>query len=258
MQGQQPDARLGGEERASVHPAGRPDGGSRERTRQPFRKGRELAEERLEVIAGRTAQHADATGRDTRDGSWWTEQAGHARRFVDAMRNDDAGAAYLWTGTSAGTAINRSVIPLDAQTWSVLRTRTPVNDRPALDWALKNCRQAGRRDAFDFNCRDGDGAWWEGTAQVAAALHWLGRDRDAAPVLSRLREAQLREGIAAGALPAASRCGLTTGFDLSFGSGRTMPWLYPDWPHVGATAWFAFAALGINPYHVTARAAGAR
>jgi len=53
-----------------------------------------------------------------------------------------------------------------------------------------------------------------------------------------------------GALPAASRCGLTTGFDQTFRSGKTVPWLYPDWPHIGATAWFIFAALGVNPYFI--------
>jgi hypothetical protein len=51
-------------------------------------------------------------------------------------------------------------------------------------------------------------------------------------------------------LPAASRCGLTTGFDQTFQSGKTVPWLYPDWPHIGATAWFIFAALGVNPYFI--------
>jgi hypothetical protein len=38
--------------------------------------------------------------------------------------------------------------------------------------------------------------WWEGTAQLAAALRWLKRDREAVSILARLREAQLRDGIA--------------------------------------------------------------
>jgi hypothetical protein len=193
---------------------------------------------------------AEAIGRETPEGRYWTMQAQHARPFVDRMRNGNADAQYLWTGTDRGRSVNTSVIPLDVQTWSVLRTRQPANYSVALDWALKNCRASGQRNAFDFNCKDGDGAWWEGTAQVAAALRWLKRDHEAAPILERLREAQLRDSTAAGALPAASRCGLTTGFDLSFRSGKTIPWLYPDWPHIGATAWFVFAELGINPYYV--------
>lgn len=201
---------------------------------------------------------AEVTGRDTSEGQYWSAQAAHARKFVDKMRNDNADEHYLWTGTGPGTTINTSVIPLDVQTWSVLRTRQPMNYSRALDWALENCHETGHRDAFDFNCKDGDGVWWEGTAQLAAALRWLKRDREAMPILARLREAQLRDRTAAGALPAASRCGLTTGFDMSFRSGRTIPWLYPNWPHIGATAWFIFAALRINPYYVVDGVATAR
>jgi hypothetical protein len=209
----------------------------------------------LDALFGHLAQ---VTGRETPEGQYWTAQAAHARKFVDRMRNDNADAQYFWTGTGPGTSINTSVIPLDVQTWSVLRTRQPTNDSKALEWALKYCRETNHRDAFDFNCNDGDGVWWEGTAQLAAALRWLKRDREAMSILARLREAQLRGSIAAGALPAASRCGLTTGFDLSFRSGRTIPWLYPDWPHIGATAWFIFAALPANPYYVVDSVATAR
>jgi len=201
----------------------------------------------LEALFGHLAA---AVGRDTAEGRSWSEQAAHARSFVDGMRNSAPGAPHLWTGTTAAAAINTSVVPLDAQTWAVLRTREPGPYASALDWALQHCTEQGRRDSFDFNCHDGDGAWWEGTAQVATALRWLKRDREAAAVLGRLRRAQLKGGAAAGALPAASRCGLTTGFDLSFRSGKTMKWVYPDWPHAGATAWFIFAALGVNPYFV--------
>jgi hypothetical protein len=197
-------------------------------------------------------------GHETPEGQYWTVQAAHARKFVDKMRNDNPDAPYFWTGTGPGATINTSVIPIDVQTWSVLRTRQPTNYSGALDWALKNCHEIFRRDAFDFNCNDGDGVWWEGTAQLAAALNWLKRDREAVSILAGLRQAQLRDGIAAGALPAASRCGLTTGFDLPFRSGRTIPWLYPDWPHIGATAWFIFAALRINPYYVVDGVATAR
>lgn len=116
--------------------------------------------------------------------------------------------------------------------------------------ALRNSTASGSHDTFDFNCHDGDGAWWEGTAQVAAALQWLKRGADAAPMLARLRAAQLKDGSAAGALPAASRCGLTTGFSRSFLNGKTVPWVYTNWPHIGATAWFTFATLGVNPYFV--------
>jgi len=153
--------------------------------------------------------------------------------------------------------INKSVIPLDVQTWSLLGTREPAQSTGALDWALTDCTERGSRDAFDFNCHDGDGAWWEGTAQVAAALWWLKRGTDATPMLARLRAAQLKDTPAAGALPAASRCGLTTGFYRTR-KGKTEPWVYTNWPHIGATGWFIFAALGANPYFVGDPAAGTR
>ncbi len=174
----------------------------------------------LEALFGHLA---DAVGSATPDGHYWRAKAAHARAFVDRMRNDAADAPYLWTGTSAAATINRSVVPLDAQTWAVLRTPEPSSYSGALDWALTNCTETGSRDTFDFNCRDGDGAWWEGTAQVAAALRWLKRDQEAAPILARLREAQVTSGVASGALPAASRCGLTTGFDQTFRSAKTEP-----------------------------------
>ena len=203
--------------------------------------------------------HLAAVTSDPEGSSYWTAQMIHARSFVDKMRAGGAPTSPYWTGTSggAGMEINKSIVPLDVQTWSVLGTRDPSQSAGALDWALTNCTERGRRDAFDFNCHDGDGAWWEGTAQVAAALQWLKRDSDAAPMLGRLRAAQLKDAPAAGALPAASRCGLTTGFSRTR-NGKTEPWLYTNWPHIGATAWFIFAALGVNPYFVGDPAAGTR
>jgi hypothetical protein len=203
--------------------------------------------------------HLAAAASDPGESGRWTAQMVHARSFVDKMRADGANASFYWTGTSAGAGmeINKSVVPLDVQTWSVLGTREPGQSTEALDWALTNCTAGSIRDAFDFNCHDGDGAWWEGTAHVAAALRWLKRGNEAAPILARLRAAQLKDTPAAGALPAASRCGLTTGFSRTL-NGKTVPWVYTNWPHIGATAWFIFAALGANPYFVGDPSTGAR
>jgi hypothetical protein len=203
-------------------------------------------------------EHLAAAAGDPQDSGRWRAQMIHARTFVEKMRADGADVSPYWTGTNAGAgmAINRSVVPLDVQTWGVLGTHEPGQHAGALDWALTNCTAAGNRDAFDFNCHDGDGAWWEGTAQVAAALQWLKRGTDAAPMRARLRAAQLKDTPAAGALPAASRCGLTTGFSRIL-NGKIVPWVYTNWPHIGATAWFIFAALGANPYFVGDTAARA-
>ena len=193
--------------------------------------------------------HLAAAVTDPEESRRWSAEATHAREFVAGMQAG-GGEAPSWTGTGAGATVNKSVIPLDVQTWGVLGARESTPYAGALDWALSNCHETGAIDAFDFNCNDHVGAWWEGTAQMAAALERLRRPPDAAPILARLRAAQLKTGPAAGALPAASRCGLSTGFSrISYG-GKVVPQLYSNWPHIGATAWFIFAALGVDPFFV--------
>ncbi|HLG49994.1 MAG TPA: hypothetical protein VKY24_27385 [Reyranella sp.] len=195
---------------------------------------------------------AAATAPRTAEGLDWTEQARHAAGFVDSVRRKASREGYLPTGTApAGSAIVGTPIPLDAQTLSVLGLGNAKVYESALDWALASCRATGFAAAFDFNCKDGDGGWWEGTAQMAAALKQLGRASEAAPILQALEAAQVRDGLAMGALPAASRCDLTTGFTKTWpASGTTTPWLYSANAHVGATAWFIFATLDAHPYHL--------
>jgi hypothetical protein len=182
----------------------------------------------------------------------WPAEREHARRFVVAMRSEEGGP-HLWTGTIGPTTDpNRAPIPLDVQTWAMLAMGDAYRD--VLDWSLAQCRAGSIAAAFDFDCRDGDGAWWEGTAQMAAALGWSGRGDEAGAILARLRMAQLRtDGPGRGAMPAASRCGLTTGFMRQWGprnARETKPWLYSNAPHVGATAWYLLAAQGRNPFRL--------
>ncbi|MDR1432262.1 MAG: hypothetical protein LBI99_09095, partial [Propionibacteriaceae bacterium] len=47
-----------------------------------------------------------------------------------------------------------------------------------------------------------------------------------------------------GSITAADRDSVTTGFTVS---GTDIPWNYGKRTHVGATAWLAFAQLGVNP-----------
>ncbi len=196
---------------------------------------------------------ATAVGRDTAEGRSWLEQQAHARGFVEGMVVRDENGEHLQLGAEPAGGINRAMVPLDAQTWSVLGLGEPERYRPALDWALLHCRAATPEHAFDFNCDDGDGAWWEGSAQAAVALHVLGRAHEAAPILAAMQAAQIGSGPAAGALPAATVCGLTTGLGKHWHTGDTVtPWLYPDSPHIGATAWYLLALLGKNPFNLGA------
>ncbi|MBV9834107.1 MAG: hypothetical protein JO055_06865 [Alphaproteobacteria bacterium] len=227
-------------ERARGNPAGqaRVDWRSTEHNIDAYAMFRHLAA----VIAGRSTSERD----------YWLSQAQHARSFVERMRSAPSEPWHLWTGIQpGGTTINRSPIPVDIQAWAVLGMGVPAAFAPALDWAGTQCRAGNVPDAFDFNCRDGDGAWWEGTAQMAAGFSALGRMREADLLLHSLRQAQSTTGKTAGALPAASKCGLTTGFSKIWPStGETKPWLFTSSLHIGATAWYLFAAQNKNPYYL--------
>jgi len=194
-------------------------------------------------------QLARAVGRDSAEGRNWLAQQAHARQFVDSMMVRDRQGAHLMLGTDPAGGINRAIIPLDAQTWAVLAMGGAEPYRSALDWALRHCGAKTPAHAFEFNCEDGDGAWWEGTAQVAVALRRLGRNAEAVPMLDTLMDAQITQGPAAGALPAASVCGLTTGLGKRWhADNRVTEWRYPNSPHIGATAWYLFALLGTDPF----------
>jgi hypothetical protein len=166
-------------------------------------------------------------------------------------------STFLWSCTAEdGLSPNREVLPLDVQTWGVLALPDAGTAGPyarALSWALTNCRAGTIAHALDFNCNDGDGAWWEGTAQAAAALRFVKKEARAAPLVSALKAAQIREGVFAGGLPAASICGLTTGFYKTWAAtGQTLPVRYSNAPHIGATAWFIFALCAENPFFLSA------
>jgi uncharacterized protein YyaL (SSP411 family) len=171
----------------------------------------------------------------TGDGRWH-ERSEHAKRFVRAMWDPVEGK--FWTGTTEdGVTVNRAVVPLDAQAWAVQALRDEAGSyRPALRYAEEHHRVPG---GFDFN-EDLDGVWYEGTAQMAVAYHVLGERAKAEQLVRLLKDAQLESG----ALHAADRDGLTTGFELASGQ----PWLYYRRAHVGATAWLVLAEIGVNPF----------
>ena len=195
---------------------------------------------------------AFALKENSQEALYWGAQDNHARHFVEKMKNRSPQGQHFWTGVSEDGTLNKSPIPVDIQSFAVLALKKPNENEKALNWALHNCTACRIENGFDFNCKDGDGAWWEGTAQVAAALRSLNRNSEAVPILSRLGLVQIKSGPARGAIPAASKCGLTTGFTKIWpSSNEALPWLYPNNPHIGATAWYIFAMLGKNPYYLS-------
>lgn len=201
----------------------------------------------------------------------WLDAANRALSLVEAMWEPAEG--FFYTGSNDGSTINRHPLPLDPQTWSWLTLQDHRFAR-SLDWAE---RTLGTTDAATsefselpegfavsgvtfssasltstavYNNRqvDPDGVWFEGTAQLATALTDRRAPRDGARanrLLQELRRAQAELGrnqhvggtpLAPGGLVAASSL-----IDSGFGFG------YFQIKHVGATAWYVMAELGVNP-----------
>ena len=162
----------------------------------------------------------------------WEERALHAKRFVLAMWDEKEGK--FWTGTEEdGVTINKAVVPLDVQAWAILVFKEEAqNYIRALRYAEEHHAVGG---GFDFDT-DKDGIWYEGTAQMSVAYNIVGERNKAGGLVDLIEKAQLPSG----AIPAASKDGLTTGFD----------WRYFHRGHLGATAWYLFAKLGVNPYWI--------
>jgi hypothetical protein len=160
----------------------------------------------------------------------WRERALHAKKFILAMWDENEGK--FWTGTKEdGVTINKDVVPLDVQAWAILVFK---DEAQKYLKALKYVEEHHAvEDGFDFNT-DKDGIWYEGTAFMAVVYEVVGEGNKAQNLLRTVEKAQLPSG----AIPAASKDGLTTGFD----------WFYFYRGHLGTTAWYLFAKLGVNPY----------
>lgn len=170
----------------------------------------------------------------------WQAAAAHALDFVEAMWEVERGC--ILTGTIDPGTRNQlqDQLPSDTQSWSVLA----VPEMLALHPGILGCAEHHHRTqdqgftGFDFN-DDRDGVWFEGTAHLAVAYAAAGQDTAAESLRSELRRAQETPpfGDDSG-LAAASREGLTTGFNFFF--FRRL--------HVGATAWNVFAQARFNPF----------
>ena len=190
-------------------------------------------------------------GADPANAAGWSDEAQHAREFVERMWDDTTG--HFWTGLTDTGEINQAFIPVDVQAWAVLALRDPRYTR-ALDWAISNCTVGPAQHQLPgFAFRDvkqlaeghpAKGLWPEGTSQMVCALRQAGRAADAESYLATLQRLQ-------GEFVAEGKQGMVA---------STLPVLEAQPPepkrrfeyfrrqHVGATAWFVFAELGANPY----------
>ena len=165
----------------------------------------------------------------------WKDNALHAKRFVQAMWNEQE--HFFWTGTALdGQTINYGNIPLDVQAWAVMALGL---EKESVFWAEQNCYvESDGFKGFDFN-NDKDGVWFEGTAQMCVAFQILKQMQKSSLFLEQIGRAQSLANNANGkGIVAASREGVSTGFE----------WEYFCRNHVGATAWYIFAEQEYNPY----------
>jgi hypothetical protein len=209
----------------------------------------------------------------------WDAQADHAKAFVHAVWNAEDG--FFWTGSDDGSSINKAAtqLPLDVQTWYWLSlgeqryrtcldwagtclttTDTPLRTNSALrgSYAVSGVGFGSGTFRTDVTTSVGgkpwtpkpnDGAvWFEGTSQLALALHRRNGPGDrarAGTLMAEIRSTQGRLGSGqtfhgkrtAGGIVAASSP-LDTGFGFDYSPNL----------HVGATSWYLFAAMRSNPF----------
>lgn len=168
---------------------------------------------------------------------FWRDQSQEAKGFLQAMWDDQTG--YFLTGTAPdGVTPNRSTSGLDVQFWAQLLPNAPQSWRRAVTYAETAHGVSG---GFSFN-NDRAGLWTEGTAQAALTYKVLGDTDKAAACLSSVAAQVSPDGL----LWATPLDKLPTG--LTIGPDSKIPdFFYYHQPHLGATAWAAIAALGINP-----------
>lgn len=154
------------------------------------------------------------------------------------MRDESEG--HFWTGTTEdGVTINKSVVPLDVNTWELLALGDTTKYARAMEWAEQHCSvEADGFKGFDFDT-DCNHVWFEGTAQMVLAYRMPGQNDKENFYLGELRKAQPQAPRPNGiGMVATSADGLSTGFG----------WFYYNRLHVGATAWFIFAESAMNPF----------
>ncbi|MDV0446222.1 hypothetical protein MsAg5_00500 [Methanosarcinaceae archaeon Ag5] len=162
--------------------------------------------------------------------------SGDAKKFVLSMYDADRGCFYTGTGLD-GKTINRDVLPLDCNTWAILALGDDFSDSEKVMAFVE--QNMAVENGYDFNA-DKDGAWFEGTSQMAVCYAMLGKDDDYRRVMNKLNANTLPDG----SITAADRDGVSTGFKVS---GLDLDWEYNKRVHLGATAWLSFAQTGYNP-----------
>jgi hypothetical protein len=176
----------------------------------------------------------------TADSQWLTE-AEHARLFLESMWDSSIGCYRAGTLDPSTRNEGAGKLPVDVQAWSMLAVPTVLSLHPDVLSCVETHHVTTDQDltGVDFN-DDKDGVWFEGSAQFAVAYEQALQESSAQALRSMLAQAQATPPFGDGfGIAAASRDGLTTGFDFLYFRRR----------HVGATAWNILAQLAFNPFY---------
>lgn len=171
----------------------------------------------------------------------WASRAQVARHFVESMWNPAKGMFWVGTGED-GVSPNKHVLAEDVNSWSYLALRDPAYES-SIDWDVKNLAVDKRGfSGVSFCKRSRKGVWFEGTAHLADALLQRAGPGDAEAAeryLQDIAHAQ-QEGPNTDGLGiiAASRDGV----------GDCEGEAYDASLHTGATAWYALALQGADPF----------
>jgi hypothetical protein len=161
-----------------------------------------------------------------------------ATAFVQSRFKADQGFFLLGT-TPDGSDADLNKLALDIQVWPLLGiANAPASWRRALGFADKHLRWG---DGMTF-AGYGPNRWTEGTAQAALAFRAAGADTIADGLLNGLSAHSSPSGL----LFATSQGDVPTGLALETADGGAFTYFH--WPHLGATAWAALAALRWNPF----------
>ncbi|MDE1165158.1 MAG: hypothetical protein PW845_07130 [Pseudomonas sp.] len=162
-----------------------------------------------------------------------------ARSFVNSQWLPDEGRFLIGTLPDGHTA-EHTLSGLDAQIWPLIAVQNPPADWLRVFTFIDQAHRSG--PGYGFN-RQPDGLWTEGTAQAAAVSSLRGNTRQAAALWPVLM-AQQAEG---GWLFATPQAQISTGLKIGPDSAYN-DFFYYHLPHLGATAWAAIAATGVNPF----------
>lgn len=168
------------------------------------------------------------------------QQARLAGDFVRAMWSDAEHRFNIGT-LDDGHTLSRNNSGLDAQVWPLLAfADASSRTQWASAWRWID-RHHGSGAGYGYR-RNPQGLWTEGTAQAAAAMQASGRT-----VPETLWKALLAQQAPSGLFYATPDAKLRT--DLAIGpTSTTADFYYYHLPHLGATAWVALAAKGVNPF----------